>query len=70
MKKDGSYEIIILHKRSLDSSVGIVTSFGLKDRSSVSGRSKRFFSTPQRPDLLWDPTSLVSNRYRGPLPHG
>jgi hypothetical protein len=31
----------------------------------IPGRGKRFFSSPQRPDRLWDPPSLLSNGYRG-----
>jgi hypothetical protein len=36
-----------------------------KDKKIV--RGKRFFSSPQRPDLLWGPPSLLSNGYRGLL---
>jgi hypothetical protein len=37
---------------SRDSSVGIATSYGLDDRSFIHDGGKRFFSTPQSPDLL------------------
>jgi hypothetical protein len=39
--------------------------YRLDDRSSISGRGKRIFSTPQRPHRLWGPPSLLSNGYRG-----
>jgi hypothetical protein len=45
------------------SSVSIVTSLraGLpRNRGSIPGRSKRFFSSPQRPDRLWDPHTQPS----------
>jgi hypothetical protein len=41
-KKDRTFEIMILPKRSWDSSVGIVMGYGLKDRRSIPGRSKNF----------------------------
>jgi hypothetical protein len=31
---------------------------------SIPGKGKIFFSSPQRPDRLWGPPSLLSNRYR------
>jgi hypothetical protein len=34
------------------------------DPGSIPG-STRFFSSPQRPDRLWDPPSLLSDWYRG-----
>jgi hypothetical protein len=34
----------------------------------ISGKDKRFFSTPQCLDRLWDLPSLLSNCYRGVLP--
>jgi hypothetical protein len=45
-----------LHPMSRDSSVDIATDYGLEGRGSIPG-SARFFSTPQRPDRLWDPPS-------------
>jgi hypothetical protein len=56
--------------RSRDSSVIIVTGCGLDDRGSIPGRDKKYFSTPQRPDRLWVPSSLLSNRYRALFPRG
>jgi hypothetical protein len=53
----------VLHG-SRDSSVGIVTRLQAgrpRDRSSVHGSGKRFFSSPQRPDWLWGPSSLLYN---------
>jgi hypothetical protein len=49
------------------SSVGIATGYGLDDPGSILG-SARFFSSPQRPDRLWDPPSLISNGYRDSFP--
>jgi hypothetical protein len=52
---------------SRDSSVGIATRYGLNDRNvgvRVPAGSK-MFSSPQRPDRLWGPPSLLSNGYRG-----
>jgi hypothetical protein len=43
-----------------DSSVGTARGYGLGGRGSGPVRSKRFFS-PQRPDRLWGPSSLLSN---------
>jgi hypothetical protein len=50
--------------------VVIATVYGLDDRGSNSGRSKRFFSTPQRPDRPWGPSSLLFNGSRGALSPG
>jgi hypothetical protein len=51
-----------------DSSVGIATRYGLDGRDSVPGRGRRSFSTPQRPDPLWGPPSLLSNGHRRLFP--
>jgi hypothetical protein len=40
--------------RSRNSSVGIATDYGLHVRGSITGRGKRFFSSPQRPDYPVD----------------
>jgi hypothetical protein len=53
--------------RSRDSSVGIVTSYGL-DGGRVGVRvpvRSRIFSSPRRPDRFWGPPNLLSNEYRG-----
>jgi hypothetical protein len=47
-----------------DSSVTIVTGYGT-DGLGIPGRGKRLFSSPQRPDRLWDPSSLLSKGYLG-----
>jgi hypothetical protein len=44
------YVTIKTPNRSRDSSVGIATGYELDGRSSILGRSKRFFSFPHRPD--------------------
>jgi hypothetical protein len=50
---------------SRGSSVDIVTDYGLDSWGLISGRGKRLFSSPQRPELLSGPTSLLSNGYQG-----
>jgi hypothetical protein len=47
-----------------DGSVGIATGNGMDRKSSIPG-SARIFSSPQRPDRLWGPPSLLPNDYRG-----
>jgi hypothetical protein len=44
--------------------------YGLDDWDSIPGKGKRFFSTLQRPDLLWCPPSLLSKGYRKFFPWG
>jgi hypothetical protein len=59
----------LIRKLLLGYLVGIATGlYGLEDRGSIPGRGKRFFSSPQRPDRLWGPSSLLSNGYRGLSP--
>jgi hypothetical protein len=58
--------------KSRDSVVGIATGYGLDDRG-VGVRvpvGSRFFSSPCRPDRLWDPPNLLSNGYWGSFPGG
>jgi hypothetical protein len=45
-------------------SAGIATSYGLEDRDSIPGRGKTS-SSPQRPDWLWGPPTLLCNGYWG-----
>jgi hypothetical protein len=56
--------------RRRNSSVGIASDYWLTGRSSIPGRGKRFLSTPQRPDRLWGPPSLLSKGYRQLLLRG
>jgi hypothetical protein len=58
---------IVRYPRNRDSSVGIATGYRLDGRSSIPGRDK-IFSSPQRPDRLWGPPSLLFNGYRGSFP--
>jgi hypothetical protein len=37
---------------------------------SSAGRGWEFFSSPQHPDRLWDPSSPLSNGYQGLFPQG
>jgi hypothetical protein len=52
---------------SLVSSVGIATGYGLDDREDVFRVpvESRIFSSESRPDRLWGPPNLLSNRYWG-----
>jgi hypothetical protein len=57
---------------SRGSSVSIATDYGMEDgnfavRVPV---GSRIFTSPHRPDRLWDPPSLLSNRYRELFPWG
>jgi hypothetical protein len=54
--------------KSQDSSVGVATGCGLVGRRSISGMGNRFFFSPQYPDRLWSPLSLLSMVTRGSLP--
>jgi hypothetical protein len=53
--------LLMLVQVSRDASVGIVTGYRLDGRGSIPGRGKIFFSSPQRPDRLLGPPSLLSN---------
>jgi hypothetical protein len=55
-----TYFIII---KSRDSSVGIVTDYGLGDRGLNPGGSWEFFSSIPCPDWFWGPPSLLSSGY-------
>jgi hypothetical protein len=72
-----SYLMVVFRKynfchsrKSKDGLFGIATGFGLDGQGSLPGRSKKFFSTPQRPDQLWGPPSLLCNGYQGSFPEG
>jgi hypothetical protein len=55
---DYAYNLILF--RESDNSVGIVTGCCLDGLGSIPS-SARFFSSPQHPDQLWGPLSLLSN---------
>jgi hypothetical protein len=42
--------------------------YQLDDRSSISGRGKKFSSTPQSPNRLWGPSSPLYSGYRALSP--
>jgi hypothetical protein len=57
---------------SWDNVVGIATDYGMNDRG-VGVRvpvRPRIFSSPLRPNRLWDPPNLLSNGYLGLYPRG
>jgi hypothetical protein len=53
-------QILMFEKHS----VGSETGYLLHGRSSILGRIKRFLSSIQLPDWLWDPPSFSSNGCR------
>jgi hypothetical protein len=56
---------------SRDSSVSIVTRLQdgrLENRGLIPGRGKRFLPSPQHPERLWSPPSLLANAYRRLFP--
>jgi hypothetical protein len=57
----------IQYIRNRDSSADIGAGYRLDGRGSIPGSGKNFFSSPQRPDRLWGPPSLLSSAYRGAL---
>jgi hypothetical protein len=55
--------------RSRDSSVSIVTGYGLDGKGSILGRGKSF-SSPQHPDQLCSSPSFLYKGYLGRFPWG
>jgi hypothetical protein len=53
-----------------DNSVDIATGYGLDGRSSISGRSKRFFCSPQSQERLCGPPNRLSNGNTGSSSEG
>jgi hypothetical protein len=65
------HQIFVATKYSIiRTSVSIAMGYWLDGRGLIIGRGKRFFSTPQRPDRLWSPPSLLSNGYWWWFPPG
>jgi hypothetical protein len=56
--------------RSQDSSISVVTGYRLVSQGLIPGRGKTFLSSPQHPDWLWGPHSLLTNGYLGQFPWG
>jgi hypothetical protein len=48
-----------------NSAVGVATRYGLDGRGSVPSMSKSVFSSPQRPNKLWDHPSVLLSGYFG-----
>jgi hypothetical protein len=68
--KNPSFVPIRKQEGSRGSSVGLAKGYEMDGQGSISGRDKRSFFTPQRPDRLWGPHSLLPNGYRGSFPEG
>jgi hypothetical protein len=60
----------LLRSSSRDNSVGIVTVYGVDGRGLISSKGKTLLSTPQHPDRLWGPLSLLFSGRRGLFPRG
>jgi hypothetical protein len=68
-----SFYASLMSSRSRNSSVTIVTRLcigRLRNRSSIAGKGNRFVSSPQRPDRLWGPPSVLSNGHHGLFARG
>jgi hypothetical protein len=55
------YQVLL----SRDSSVGMVTGYGVDGRGSIPGSGKRYFSSAACLDRLWGPPSRMYNEYNG-----
>jgi hypothetical protein len=58
-----------MNKWIRDSSVCIVTGYGLDGRVSIPGKDKKWFSCPKLPNWFWSPLILLFNGYTMPPPH-
>jgi hypothetical protein len=58
------------YSKSRDSSVGIVTGYGLDDRGLNPDGGWEFFSSPPCLDRLWGPPNFLSKGYGGAFPGG
>jgi hypothetical protein len=54
-----------IHDTYFQRSFSVVAGYGLDNRGSISAKGWEFFSSSPRPNRLWDPHSILSNRYRG-----
>jgi hypothetical protein len=61
----GKYIVHKLSRKAHNSSVSIVMGYRLDSWGSIPGWEKGPFSSPQCPEWLWGPPSLLSNRYHG-----
>jgi hypothetical protein len=50
---------------SQDSSVGIATDYGVDGQGLIHGRGKKYFSSSQLPDRLWNTSTLLLKGHRG-----
>jgi hypothetical protein len=62
--------VCIMNCKSQDTLVNIVTGHRLDGQGLIPGKDKSFFCTPQRPDQLLDPHSLLSSGHWGALSLG
>jgi hypothetical protein len=62
------YERYSAAQDSMVSSVGIATGYRLESRDSIPNMDKGLFSSPDYPDWLWGPPSLMYQENHGLFP--